>query len=68
MSRFTLDLGNEMDSRLSRLASKKDANKAEILRRALITYEALTKEVDNTEDRHVAISEGDKVVKEVILP
>lgn len=69
MTRYTLDLGDDMNKRLAEMVEKKGAgSKAEILRRAFITYEALTKEAEQG-NRSVAISDekGD-VVRQVILP
>lgn len=69
MARYTLDMGADMEAKLTKLQADKGApSKAEILRRALITYEALTNEVSKEGDRSVAISEDGDVVKEIILP
>lgn len=67
MSRFTIDLSGEFDRTLSELADTKEATKADILRRALITYAALDQEA-REEGKNVSITKDGAIVKDIILP
>ena len=71
MSRFTVDLGPEFDDKLSGLAKDKGATKAEVIRRALIAYEALKNEENsgNTVSITGQVEDGEqKILKDILLP
>jgi hypothetical protein len=67
MSRYTIDLSNDIDSLLDQLAKSKQTTKAEVIRRALASYGYLSKQ--GGEGRKVSITDDkDKVIKDLILP
>ncbi len=68
MSRFTIDFDPEFDGRLSDLARTKHLAKAEIIRRALATYEYLCAETMSKSTKVSITDANDAVVKDVILP
>jgi hypothetical protein len=69
MSRFTVDLGPEFDQKLSSLAGP-GSTKAEVIRRALIAYEALKKEEQQGHKVSITgeVDNKNKILKDVILP
>ena len=65
MAKYTIDFGEELEAMLSGLAKKKSLTKAEVLRRAVATYDYLLAQ----EGLNVALTDKqNKVVKEVVLP
>jgi hypothetical protein len=68
MTRYTIDLSEDFDRILSRIASEKEITKSEVIRNAVASYWYLIQEIER-EDLKVSISNReDKVVKDVILP
>ena len=69
MPRYTIDIAPDFDKLLSNIADAKGTTKADIIRRAVASYQALTKEVEKTPDSKVSITtNNDAVIKDVILP
>jgi hypothetical protein len=69
VSRYTIDIAPEFDKLLSSIADSKGTTKADIIRRAVASYQALTREVEKTPDSKVSITRNDDtVIKDVILP
>ena len=68
MPKLTIRFGEKTDELLKQLAKEKDTTKAEIIRRALITYKYLSDETKDGDKNVSVTSKEDKVVKEVILP
>ncbi len=68
MSRFTIDLSGDYDRTLSELVDAKGATKADIIRRALVTYAALSQEARPEEGRHVSITKDGAIEKDILLP
>lgn len=65
--RYTMDVGADIDTQLTRLAQAEGRPKSEVIRRALATYDYLksqTKEPGNT----VSITTQDGQRRDVILP
>jgi hypothetical protein len=63
-NRYTIELAQELDSKLDQLATRKDMTKAELIRRALALY-ALVDD-NTTSDQELAIVNKDKEVKYLI--
>jgi predicted transcriptional regulator len=69
MSRYTVDLSGQIDTVLGELAEKDSSTKAEVLRRALLSYATLKQAVEREEGGSVAITNQEGTpVKEVIIP
>ena len=68
VSRFTIDLSGDYDRTLSNLVADKGSSKADIIRKALVTYAALTSEAKPDEGRHVSITKDGEIEKDIILP
>lgn len=67
-TRFTMDVGEEFDAKLTELSARGETSKAEIIKRAVASYAYLK---DQTRDgNRVAITDKDTgvVLKDVILP
>jgi predicted DNA-binding protein len=65
MAKYTIDFGDEFEAVLRRLAKKKSLTKADVLRRAVATYDYLLSQ----DDLKVALTDKEnKVVKEMVLP
>ena len=68
-SRYTVDLDPAFDSTLTALASDKGVSKAEIIKRALATYNYLSTQAPMSSNMKVSITDSaDKVLKDVVLP
>lgn len=68
MARYTIDVDEDFDLMLSKLAKEKGSTKAEVIRRAVTSYSYLTNETANDPGKKVSItSPEDKVLKDVIL-
>ena len=68
MSRYTIDLNEQFDSTLAKLAQRKGVTKSDVIRRALASYSFL-EDAAKQEGKKVSITdEEDKVVKDVVLP
>lgn len=69
MARYTIDFDDEFNKTLTDLVKNSDATtKAEVIRRAVATYNYLRKAQQAGKDAKIAITEGDKVTKEIVLP
>lgn len=68
MPRFTIDIDDQFDQTLTRLA--KGSSKADVIRRAVASYQYLKSEVpDSYSGKRIAITDADgNVQKDVILP
>jgi predicted transcriptional regulator len=67
MPKLTVEFNERMNEMLEALAAKEDTTKVDIIRRALALYKYVEEEVRENERRRLAIAEGDKVVKEIVL-
>jgi predicted transcriptional regulator len=69
MPRYTIDFDDDFDKTLTELVKTSDATtKADVIRRAVATYSYLKKEQKAHKNAKVAITEDDKVKKEIVLP
>jgi len=69
MPRYTMDFGDKFDDMVNKLAEEKGITKAELIRRAVATYNYLSNETQNTKQLKVSLSDqNNKVLKDVILP
>jgi predicted transcriptional regulator len=66
MSRFTIDVDDQFDKLLAELAAQKGSSKASVVRDAVASYAYLKKEQQG--GRTVSVTEGDVIVKDVVLP
>jgi predicted transcriptional regulator len=67
MAKLTVELNDRMNEMLEQLAAKEGTTKVDILRRALALYRYVEQEVGDNDRRRVAITEDDKVLKEIVL-
>jgi len=69
MPRYTIDFDDDFDQTLTELVKTSDATtKADVIRRAVATYSYLKKAQKSGQNAKVAITEDDKVTKEIVLP
>jgi predicted transcriptional regulator len=69
MPRYTIDFDDDFDKTLTELVKNSDATtKADVIRRAVATYSYLKKAQKENKNAKVAITEDDKVKKEIVLP
>lgn len=69
MPRYTIDFDEDFDKTLTDLVKNSDATtKADVIRRAVATYSYLKKVQKENKNAKVAITEDDKVKKEIVLP
>jgi hypothetical protein len=69
MPRYTIDFDDEFDKTLTDLVRTSDATtKADVIRRAVATYSYLKKAQKANKNAKIAITEDDKVTKEIVLP
>ena len=69
MPRYTIDFDENFDKTLTELVKTSDATtKADVIRRAVATYSYLKKAQQAGKNARVAITEDDKVMKEIVLP
>jgi predicted transcriptional regulator len=68
-TRYTMDLDKQLDEALSELAARKGTSKAEIIKRALATYNFISCEAPANSDKKFSITTSDdKVLKDIIIP
>lgn len=68
-TRYTIDLDQAFDEKLSTLAAEKRTTKAEIIKRALATYNMLSAQAPINSNTKVSITnDEDKVLKDIIIP
>lgn len=68
-TRFTIDLEPQFEHMLSELAQTKGTTKADIIRRAVASYNYLAEHTDANEGTKVSITNRrDQVLKDVLLP
>lgn len=69
MSRYTVDLSGQIDDVLGELADKDSSTKAEVIRRALLSYATLKKEMEGEQGASVTITNQEGApVKEIVIP
>jgi Arc/MetJ-type ribon-helix-helix transcriptional regulator len=70
MPRYTIDFDDDFDQTLTELVKTSDATtKADVIRRAVATYSYLEEgSKKRNKTLKVAITEDDKVTKEIVLP
>ena len=66
--RYTFDVGEKVDKLLSELAEEEGLTKAEVIRRAVATYDYLKKETGKDKVKVSLSDHNNNVVKDVILP
>jgi predicted transcriptional regulator len=67
MPKLTLEFNDRLSQVLEQLAAKEDTSKVDIIRRALALYKYVDEQVGDNDNRHLAIAEDDKIVKEIVL-
>ena len=69
MPRYTIDFDDAFDKTLVELVKSSDATtKADVIRRAVATYSYLKKDLCSNKNAKVAITQDDRVTKEIVLP
>jgi len=69
MPRYSIDLNDQFDTKLSKMAVEKGTTKAEIIRRAVASYTYLNQQVEGDNGRKISITDGDdRVEKDIVLP
>ncbi len=67
MPKLTVEFNERINQMLEELAAKDETTKVAVIRRALALYKYVEEEVGKDERRRLAITEDDKVVKEIVL-
>jgi predicted transcriptional regulator len=68
-TRYTMDLDKQLDEALSELAARKGTSKAEIIKRALATYNFISSQAPANSDKKFSITTSDdKVLKDIVIP
>ena len=67
MAKLTVEFNERMNKMLEELAGKEETTKVDIIRRALALYKYVEEEVGKSDKRRLAVTEDEKVVKEIIL-
>lgn len=67
MPKLTVEFNERVNQMLEELAVREETTKVDIIRRALALYRYVEDEVGESEKRRLAITEDDKVVKEIVL-
>lgn len=67
MTKLTLEFNDRLTQILQELADKEDTTKVDIIRRALGLYKYVEDEVWTDGKRRLAITEDDKVIREIVL-
>ena len=68
MPKLTVEFNDKMSEILDQLANEKGTTKVDVLRRAVALYRYLDSEQNPEENKKVSITQGDKVVKDIVLP
>jgi hypothetical protein len=68
MPKLTVEFNDKMNEILDQLANEKGTTKVDVLRRAVALYRYLDSEQNPEENKRVSITQGDKVVKDIVLP
>jgi hypothetical protein len=69
MPKLSVTFNDRVDEMLEGMATKEGTTKVDIIRRALALYEWAGKEVAaDPKRRALAITEDDKVIKEIVMP
>jgi predicted transcriptional regulator len=68
-TRYTMDLDKQLDDTLSDLAARKGTSKAEIIKRALATYNFISCQAPANSDRKFSITSSDgTVLTDIVIP
>lgn len=67
MAKLTVEFNDRMNEMLQTLAAKEQTSKVDVIRRALALYKYVEEEAGKSDKRRLAITEDDKVIKEVVL-
>ena len=67
MSRYTMDVGEDIERLLEELATSTHTTKSEVIRRSLATYAYLRKATGQQGHKISITTDSDKVIKDVIL-
>lgn len=69
MPRYTIDMDDQFDKKLTDLAKENNTTKSEIIRRALTSYDYLTGKAKPEEGKNVAIvNSNGEIEQRIILP
>ncbi|MDP2935030.1 MAG: hypothetical protein Q8O86_00910 [Dehalococcoidia bacterium] len=67
MAKLTVEFNDRMNQMLEDLAAKDKTTKVSVIRRALALYKFVEEEVKDKDKRRLAITEGEKVIKEIVV-
>jgi predicted transcriptional regulator len=68
MSRYTIDLDDDFDRKLTELqAQTGSSSKADVIRKAVASYDYLKRQVAD-QDKTVSITRDNEILKDVVLP
>jgi hypothetical protein len=68
MPKLTVEFNDKMNDILEQLADEKGTTKVDVLRRAVALYKYLESEQNEGENKKVSITQGDSILKDVVLP
>jgi predicted transcriptional regulator len=68
MPKLTVEFNDKMNGTLEQLAADKGTTKVDVLRRAVALYKYLDSEQKESGDKKVSITQGDNILKDIVLP
>jgi hypothetical protein len=68
MPKLTVEFNDKMNQTLEQLAADKGVTKVDVLRRAVALYKYLESEQKEGSNKKVSITEGDNILKDIVLP
>jgi hypothetical protein len=68
MPKLTIEFNDQMNNTLGQLAADKGTTKVEVLRRAVALYKYLESEQKDGGNKKVSITQGDNILKDIVLP
>lgn len=68
MTKYSIELNKEFDNLLNQISERKGLTKAEIIRRAVASYDFLDKELSSTQDKKLIIRDNENNITNIKLP
>jgi predicted transcriptional regulator len=68
MPKLTVEFNDKMNDTLGQLAEDRGTSKVEVLRRAVALYKYLDSEQKEGGNKKVSITQGDNILKDIVLP
>ena len=68
MTKYSIELNKEFDNLLNQISERKGLTKAEIIRRAVASYDFLDKELSSAQDKKLIIQDNENNITNIKLP